>query len=91
VYKILYLPLGEELLISCHYMGPYIPDGLRPWESSISLKAPGTPTKGSQFKKAIFTTKPTAMTWITDLIERGSTQSLGLRLEHFEIVDNNRD
>jgi hypothetical protein len=91
LYKVLYLPLGEEILISVHYMGPYIPSGVRARESSIGLKAPGTPTKGAKFKRALFSDKSTATAWITDLIERGSLRDANLRMEHFEIVDINRD
>ena len=91
MYKILYLPLGEDILISTHFMAPYIPFGLRSWESNISLKAPGTPTMGAKFKIAIFTERSTACEWIVDLIGRGSLRDANLRIEHFEIVDINRD
>jgi hypothetical protein len=72
-------------------MGPYIPSGVRARESSIGLKTPGTPTNGYKFKRALFSDKETAISWIKELIERGTSLDLGLRFEHFEIVDINRD
>ena len=91
LYKVLYLPLGEEILISVYYTGPYIPSGVRGWEGNVGLKAPGTPTNGDKFKRALFSDKETAIIWIKELIERGTSRDLGLRFEHFEIIDINRD
>jgi hypothetical protein len=88
LYKVLYLPLGEEILISVYYTEPYIPSGVR---GNVGLKTPGTPTNGYKFKRALFSDKETAISWIKELIERGTSRDLGLRFEHFEIVDINRD
>lgn len=91
MYKILYLPLGEEVLISTNYRAPYIPAGVKSWESPINLKVPGLKALYAQYKTAIFTEKETAREWIQELINRGSCKDLGLLPEYFEIIDINRD
>jgi hypothetical protein len=88
MYKVLYLPLGEEVLINANFMNAFVAKGLRAWESSWGLAMPRlTQINRKGFKIAKFETKATAQDWVIDLINRPSCRDANMRLEHFEFIE----
>ena len=92
MYKILYLPLGEELLIYKEFKYSVIRT-LSPAKSNISLRTPGIDEEHglglyniNQFKVAYFGSISIASWWIEELIARDSSNRYKMRREYFEIV-----
>ena len=88
MYKILYLPLGEELLIYKEFRHNVIRT-LSPDKSDIGLRTPGDRPNDwpiSRFKIAYFGSISIADRWITELLERNTDNIYNMRREYFEII-----
>ena len=93
MYKILYLPLGKDVLIkkglrlNCirrkltySTLTPYL---CAPTEDMNDYDDNETE---ADYKIALFRTKPAAESWLVELIHRNSCFDYNFRKEHFEIV-----
>lgn len=93
MYKILYLPLGEDVLIACRHRKKYIRFNDSPYESLTGLCCPSSVIKESshpkdkgKYKTALFEDKTTALSWVHELVYRDCLYEDGLKMVHFEIV-----
>jgi hypothetical protein len=94
LYKILYLPTGEELYISNNYNTIHsFPIVVEVERHGFGLAAPHSLIENHSLWKnmvvALFNNKEIIPTWINDLVTRSSCidEGLNLRYEHFEIVE----
>lgn len=93
MYKILYLPLGEDILIYKEFKYNVIRT-LRPNKSGVGLRTPGNKSKYEKeireplhnFKTAYFGSISLADRWIEELLERDSEDRHQMRREYFEII-----
>lgn len=96
MYKILYLPFGEDLLVCIEteafkeLVCPYIKKGTDPQESPVGLRMPGYRPNHVLYKRfttAIFEDIETAKFWINELINRPDVKKSGnFRKEYFELI-----